>query len=128
MKDKNYAVGLVKLSASQFLGDNIRAKYYEVMEDAVESLLPMHLLIHFLKNGKHWIKSKQDSDIPRNREFPPFLCCHQVCGMTMTMTNASISFMEHFLWSSRYIPWAWENCSWMRSQSISKLCGVISFG
>jgi hypothetical protein len=69
MKAKSYVVGLVKLSTSQFLGDDMKAEYYQ-MKSNVMSPLPMQLLIHFLKNGKQWIVSKQDSDMPCNRRIP----------------------------------------------------------
>ncbi|KAG7366435.1 hypothetical protein IV203_029105 [Nitzschia inconspicua] len=68
-KKKTYTVGILKLSASQYLGDEMKAVCYEIKDD-VNSLLPMRLLIHFLKEGKRWDISNQTTTVPVERRIP----------------------------------------------------------
>ena len=53
---ETYCVGLLKLSAPQYLGDQLRAACLSKMA-FVNDPLPLRLIIHFLKNGKGWTTS-----------------------------------------------------------------------
>jgi hypothetical protein len=49
----DYTVGLLQLSAPQYLGDVMKAVNLSITEE-VENPFPLRLLIHFLKQGKRW--------------------------------------------------------------------------
>ena len=55
---KNYEVGLVKLTAPRYLGDEMVATYLE-SHAAISNLTPLRMLIHFLKEGKRWVVSSR---------------------------------------------------------------------
>eukprot|EP00529_Nitzschia_sp_RCC80_P017120 CAMPEP_0113470632 /NCGR_PEP_ID=MMETSP0014_2-20120614/16547_1 /TAXON_ID=2857 /ORGANISM="Nitzschia sp." /LENGTH=677 /DNA_ID=CAMNT_0000363211 /DNA_START=126 /DNA_END=2159 /DNA_ORIENTATION=- /assembly_acc=CAM_ASM_000159 len=62
-----YSVGLIKLSAPQHLGDEIKAEYFKV-DGPSNDLLPLRFLIHFLKKGKRWsLDPRRDMNDPKRR-------------------------------------------------------------
>ena len=56
-----YTVALVKLSAPQYLGDELKAVCLS-QRRGIDNPLPLQLLVHFLKEGKRWVMADQ---IPR---------------------------------------------------------------
>jgi len=72
-QNQTYCVGLVKLTAPMCLGDELRAKFVQVTDDAT-SPIPMNALIHFLKHGKRWSISSstcgEDGLIEAHRRVP----------------------------------------------------------
>jgi len=56
-----YTVALLKLSAPQYLGDELRAICLSLRRE-IYNPLPLQFLIHFLKAGKRWVMADQ---IPR---------------------------------------------------------------
>lgn len=67
-KKGTYTVGFLRLSAARFLGDNMEVDCFELKRRASD-LLPMRLLIHFLKKGKRWDVPSSDP-VPVTRRIP----------------------------------------------------------
>lgn len=68
----NYTVGLIKLSAPQYLGESAKTEYFSVSRPS-KDLLPVQFLIHFLRHGKRWVRSPPPIQDLENKETIPAL-------------------------------------------------------
>ena len=57
-RNQDYSIGLLKLSAPQYLGDTMSAECFQ-QEGDVDDPLPLQLLVHFFTYGKRWTISQQ---------------------------------------------------------------------
>ena len=67
-----YAVTLVRLCAPEILGETIKVEIFTLQRSTTD-MLPMQLLVHFLKHGKRWKVSPNDSTISTDVQLTPSL-------------------------------------------------------
>jgi hypothetical protein len=70
-QNNTYSVGVIKLSAPKWLGEELKAETFVVTEET-NNFLPMRFLIHFLKHGKQWSISNSGR-LDESRRIPSLL-------------------------------------------------------
>jgi hypothetical protein len=86
-------VGIISLSAPQFLGDPLESHYFQIKSN-VGKFLPLCLLVHFLKNGKKWPIAADSKIQTGNQSIPSLLSLpaslwKDVAGQRILVWNAA---------------------------------------